>query len=65
MRLFDEIQAAGYEGGYTQLKEFVRAVRQTLPADPLVRFETPPAHQAQVEETTETSLTEGTFSEWG
>jgi len=49
VRLFEEIKAAGYEGGYSQLKEFVRAVRPTPPADPVVRFETPPAHQAQVD----------------
>ncbi len=49
VRLFEEIKAAGYEGGYTQLKELVRAVRPSPPADPVVRFETPPAHQAQVD----------------
>lgn len=49
VRLFEEIKAAGYEGGYTQLKEFVRSVRPTPPADPVVRFETAPGHQAQVD----------------
>lgn len=49
VRLFEEIKAAGYQGGYTQLKEFVRSVRPRPPADPVVRFETPPAHQAQVD----------------
>lgn len=49
VRLYEEIKAAGYEGGYTQLKEFVRSVRPRPPADPAVRFETPPAHQAQVD----------------
>ena len=49
VRLFEEIKAAGYEGGYTQLKEFVRSVRPRPPAEPVVRFETPPAHQAQVD----------------
>jgi transposase len=48
-RLFEEIHAAGYEGGYTQLKEYVRQVRPTPPADPVVRFETPPGLQAQVD----------------
>lgn len=48
-RLFDEIHAAGYTGGYTQLKEYVRSVRPTPPAEPLVRFETPAGHQAQVD----------------
>jgi transposase len=48
-RLFDEIQAAGYTGGYTQLKVHVRSVRPRPPADPVVRFETPPGLQAQVD----------------
>lgn len=48
-RLFDEIRAAGYTGGYTQLKEHVRAVRPRPAAEPVVRFETPAGHQAQVD----------------
>lgn len=48
-RLFAEIRAAGYTGGYTQLKEYVRQVRPTPPPDPVVRFETPPGQQAQVD----------------
>jgi transposase len=48
-RLFDEIRAAGYAGGYTQLKEYVRQVRPAPAPDPVVRFETPPGQQAQVD----------------
>lgn len=48
-RLFDEIRAAGYAGGYTQVKEYVREVRPMPPRDPVVRFETPPGLQAQVD----------------
>jgi transposase len=48
-RLFDEIRAAGYAGGYTQVKEYVRQVRPAPVPDPVVRFETPPGHQAQVD----------------
>jgi transposase len=48
-RLHDEIRAAGYVGGYTQVKEHVRRVRPGPPADPVVRFETPPGLQAQVD----------------
>lgn len=48
-RLFDEIRTAGYAGGYTQVKEYVRAVRPAPVPDPVVRFETPPGHQAQVD----------------
>src|SRR5690348_10427227 len=48
-RLFVEVRAAGRAGGYTQLKEYVRQVRPAPPADPVVRFETPPGQQAQVD----------------
>src|SRR3974390_2225681 len=45
VRLLDEIRAAGYDGGYTQLKAFVHRVRPTRPADPIIRFETPAGPQ--------------------
>ncbi len=48
-RLHDEIRAAGYAGGYTQVKEYVRQVRPTPAIDPVVRFETAPGWQAQVD----------------
>jgi transposase len=49
VRLFEEIQAAGYDGSYTQVKEFVRSIRPQPEPEPVVRFETPPGHQAQVD----------------
>lgn len=49
VRLFQEIKAAGYSGGYTQVKEYVRRVRPRPPEEPAVRFETPPGHQGQVD----------------
>jgi len=49
VRLFDEVKAAGYPGGYDQVKRYVREVRPREPVEPVVRFETPPAHQAQVD----------------
>jgi transposase len=49
VRLFAEIKAAGYLGGYTQVKEYVRTVRPQPPEEPIVRFETPPGHQGQVD----------------
>jgi transposase len=49
VRLLDEIRAAGYDGGYTQLKEFIRTVRPAPVPAPVVRFETPPGRQAQVD----------------
>jgi transposase len=48
-RLFEEVRAAGYEGGYTQVKVYVRQVRPRPPEEPVIRFETPPGRQAQVD----------------
>jgi transposase len=48
-RLFEELRGAGYSGGYTQLKDYVRQVRPHAPAEPVVRFETPPGYQGQVD----------------
>ena len=48
VRLLEEIRAAGYTGGYTQLKEYVRKIRPRE-TEAVVRFETPPGHQAQVD----------------
>lgn len=49
VRLLEEIRAAGYTGGYTQLKEYVRTVRPRPREEPVIRFETAPARQAQVD----------------
>jgi len=49
VRLLDEIRAAGYQGGYTQLVDYVREVRPKTEPEPIVRFETPAGHQAQVD----------------
>src|ERR671912_140376 len=45
VRLLDEIRAAGYVGGYSQLKAFVRRVRPATPPEPVIRFETPAARR--------------------
>jgi transposase len=49
VRLFEECHAAGYDGSLSQLKVFVRGVRPHPEPEPLVRFETPPGHQAQLD----------------
>jgi transposase len=49
VRLFAEARAAGYTGSLTQLKVFVRAVRPRPEPEPVIRFETAPGHQAQVD----------------
>lgn len=47
--LLREIRLRGYDGGLTQLKEFLCTVRpQPLP-EPLVRFETDPGKQLQID----------------
>lgn len=48
-RLFEEVRAAGYPGGLAQLQVFVRQVRPRPAPEPVVRFETPPGLQAQVD----------------
>ena len=49
VRLLDEIRAAGYAGGYSQLKAYVRRVRPLPAPEPVIRFETPAGRQAQVD----------------
>src|SRR5207237_2134268 len=49
VRLFEECRAAGYPGGLTQLKAFVRQVRPRPEPEPVIRFETAPAVQGQVD----------------
>ena len=49
IRLFEEVRAAGYRGGLTQLRQFVRRIRPQPPREPVRRFETPPGKQAQVD----------------
>lgn len=49
VRLFEEIRAAGYGGGITQLRDYVARVRPRPEPEPVVRFETPPGLQAQVD----------------
>ena len=49
VRLFEEVRAAGYTGSYAQVRDFVRQVRPRPAPEPVVRFETPPGHQAQVD----------------
>ena len=49
VRLLEEVRAAGYAGGYTQVKEFVRAMRPREEPESVVRFETPAGLQSQVD----------------
>lgn len=47
--LHREIVAQGYAGGMSQLRRFLRAFKPTLPVEPLVRFETAPGEQMQID----------------
>lgn len=47
--LHREIAAQGYAGGMSQLRSYLRRIRPTLPVDPVVRFETEPGEQMQVD----------------
>ncbi len=49
--LLRELQELGYDGGITQLKTYVRAFKPQFD-NAVVRFETPPGHQMQVDFTT-------------
>ena len=48
-RLFDEVRAAGYPGGYSRVRDYVCAVRPREPTESVVRFETPAGRQGQVD----------------
>jgi transposase len=47
VRLLEECRAAGYGGGYSQLKAYVARIRPRPEPEPVVRFETAPGLQAQ------------------
>jgi transposase len=47
--LFREICDRGYAGGITQLKEYLREIRPAPTDEPIVRFETEPGRQLQID----------------
>jgi transposase len=48
-RLFQDIQAQGYTGGYNLVKRFVAPLRAEHHRQAVIRFETQPGHQAQID----------------
>ena len=49
VRLLEEIQAAGFTGSYSRVRDYVRLVRPRPTPEPPNRFETPPGKQGQVD----------------
>ena len=49
VRLFAEVRASGYGGGYDLVKRYVREVRPRPAKEPVIRFETAPGRQGQVD----------------
>jgi transposase len=47
--LLREIRALGYDGGITQLKEYLRSIRPAVEPEPVTRFETEPGKQLQID----------------
>ncbi len=47
--LFREIAVQGYPGGLSQLRGFLRTIKPKPPSDPVIRFETAPGEQMQVD----------------
>ena len=47
--LLRELRERGYAGGYTMLKLFVASLRPKQAAEPVIRFETEPGEQMQVD----------------
>ena len=47
--LLREIKELGYTGSHSQLRAYMHSLKPTLPVDPVVRFETAPGEQTQVD----------------
>ena len=50
--LFHEVRQQGYQGGIAQLRRFVRQYKSMVAQKPIIRFETAPGEQMQIDFTT-------------
>jgi transposase len=49
VRIHEELAATGYKGGLTIIQEYVRTIRPKPKKDPVIRFETDPGEQGQMD----------------
>ena len=49
VRMLEELKVEGFDGGKSILNEYLRKVRPNPKRDPVIRFETEPGEQAQMD----------------
>lgn len=49
VRVYEELIASGFDGGQSIVKDYLRNIRPRPKKEPVVRFETPPGHQGQMD----------------